>query len=198
MALDDATFTAIMDRVSNGELVTDVCADYGIPRNAVWRYCEEGGEAARTAYTRARVSQAHSLAEVAVLTSRSTRGMTADGIAGARLEVDTLKWLTTKIAPRLYGDRLDVQAVVAHTVTGVIALPDEDAPLPRTTVTAALLTSPSTRGDEPQAVDAQPLTPADLTQHVSVCRSDTCQSDTAGEGVGGGDGAGTGGVDARP
>ena len=185
MPLDDTTYETILARVANGELVTDVCRDYGITRADVWRKSEavDGGGT----FTRARVSQAHSLAEDTVLISRSTRGMTADGIAGARLEVDTLKWLTTKIAPRLYGDRLDVQAVVAHTVSGVIALPEEDTPLPRTTVTAALLTSPSTRGDEPQAVDAPYVTPSDLAQHVND-----------GEGGGGGDGTMAGGVTVTP
>lgn len=186
MPLDNTTYATILDRVAHGELVTDVCADLGVSRQMVWRKSEESGENA-DAYTRARVAQAHSLAEDTVITSRKALGLNSDGIAAKRLEVDTLKWFVTKIAPRLYGDRLDVQAVVAHTVSGVIALPEEDTPLPRTTVTAALLTSPSTRGDEPQAVDAPHVTPSDLAQHVND-----------GEGGGGGDGSGTGDVDARP
>jgi hypothetical protein len=122
-----------------------------------------------------------------VLTSREALGLNADGIAAKRLEVDTLKWLVTKIAPRLYGDRLDVQANVTHTVSGVIALPEEDVPLPRATVTATLLTSPNARGDEAQPVEAS---------HVTASTSrDTLG---AGEGVGGGDGTGVGGVDATP
>lgn len=187
MPLDAQTYAAILARVADGELITDVCDDYGIARSTVWRYAEAGSEEDRNAYTRARTLQAHVLAEDTVRVSRGARGLTADGIAARRLEVDTMKWLTTKIAPRLYGDRLDVQAVVAHTVSGVIALPEEDTPLPRTTVTAALLTSPSTRGDEPQPVDAPHVTPSDLAQHVND-----------GEGGGGGDGSGAGGVDARP
>ena len=187
MPLDDATYHAILKRVAAGELVTDVAKEYGVDRSDVWRYSEDAGPDGLTTYTRARVSQAHSLAEDTVLISRSTRGMTADGIAGARLEVDTLKWLVTKIAPRLYGDRLDVQATVQHTVSGVIALPEEDIPLPRATVTATLLTSPSTRGDEAQAVEAQ---------HVTASTSRDTLAE--GEGVGGGDGTGTGGVDATP
>ena len=149
MPLDDATYAQILERVAKGDLVTDVCEELGVSRQMVWRKSEESGESA-DAYTRARVGQAHSLAELTVITSRNARGLNSDGVTAARLEVDTLKWFVTKIAPRLYGDRLDVQASVTHTVSGVIALPDEDIPLPRATVTATLLTSPSTRGDEAQ------------------------------------------------
>ena len=179
MPLDAQTYAAILARVADGELITDVCDDYGIARSTVWRYAEAGSEEDRNAYTRARTLQAHVLAEDTVRTSRSARGHDSDYVAAVRLEVDTMKWLTTKIAPRLYGDRLDVQAVVAHTVSGVIALPEEDTPLPRATATARLASSSDTLGDEPQAVDAPHVTPSDLAQHVN-------------DGEGGGDGSGTG------
>lgn len=160
MPLDDATYASILAQVANGDLVTDVAKAHGSTRVQVWKRSEADGDGT---YTRARVAQAHSMAEDTVKLA-DDMSIPADQ---KRIMVETRKWLITKIAPRLYGDRLDVQATVQHTVSGVIALPDEDVPLPRSTVTARVLTSEATRGDEAQAVDASHVDASDLAQHVS-------------------------------
>lgn len=100
--MDDTTFQAILERVAGGELVTDVAKEYGVSRQMIWRHCQDTSHA--DAYARARVSQAHSIAEDTLSLADSAQGMTSDGVAAVRLRVDTRKWLTSKIAPRIYGD----------------------------------------------------------------------------------------------
>jgi hypothetical protein len=60
-------------------------------------------------YARAREQQAHSLAERAIAVSREAYGRDTAGVQAARLEVDTLKWYVSKIAPKLYGERLTIE-----------------------------------------------------------------------------------------
>lgn len=137
--LSDDTYLAILDRVSNGELVTDICRELAITRADVWRKSEEeitegNGHTSLVSlstYMRARISQAHSMAEDTVLIadgrdSDGARRLSAmvqslegvddddkqrllDSLASAavqrdKLRVDTRKFLLAKIAPRIYGD----------------------------------------------------------------------------------------------
>ena len=56
-------------------------------------------------YARARVDQAHAIAEDAMVVADTAN---ADNAQAVRVRVDTRKWLASKIAPRHYGDRMDV------------------------------------------------------------------------------------------
>lgn len=46
------------------------------------------------------------MAERAISISRKAFGRDTAGVQAARLEVETLKWYVSKIAPRLYGERI--------------------------------------------------------------------------------------------
>ena len=56
-------------------------------------------------YARARVDQAHAIAEDAMVVADTAN---ADNAQAVRVRVDTRKWLASKIAPRHYGDKMDV------------------------------------------------------------------------------------------
>jgi hypothetical protein len=94
--------------ISKGDSVKDACREAGIRPARLHEWTREDSVLAAV-YARAREQQAHSLAERAIAVSREAFGRDTAGVQAARLEVDTLKWYVSKIAPRLYGDRLIVE-----------------------------------------------------------------------------------------
>ncbi len=135
----------ICEGMANGELARDLIAAEGIDRSTLWDWTQK--EPYATLYARARVQQSHALAErcVAIAEGTDTEGQdrlealvcqaasiedddARDAVIAAlareqvqrdRLRVDTLKWLTSKIAPKLYGEsaKLEVEHSGGLTVT---------------------------------------------------------------------------------
>lgn len=89
----------LCERVANGELVAAVCQELGIHRSMPWRWTQNDPQF-RDDYTRARENQAHAMAEDVILMA-DDESIPADS---RRVRVDARKWLTSKIAPKLYGD----------------------------------------------------------------------------------------------
>lgn len=174
----DQIVRALCARISEGELVTDVAEELGVTKGQIWDWTDgdRGTKELSDLYARARIAQAHSLAEKALriaegseamtvamrraiesyeeeLQSKGTRGWKGiiNSLNFARIQrdslrVQTLKWFTSKIAPRLYGDKLDItsgdkpivpQTLGVHFVGAPSAatedLKDAVPPLPTTT-----------------------------------------------------------------
>lgn len=140
--------------IAGGMAVKDACKKAGISRNALNEWAQKD-EALGDAYARAREQQAHALAEeaLAIADGRDEEGeqrqtVMVEAIAGAddddkdrilqslqsvavqrdRLRVDTRKWYTSKIAPKLYGERLDVTSAGEKLQQGVVILPAVEDP----------------------------------------------------------------------
>ena len=103
---------AIMDRImaqlEMGRSLVQVCKDDGMPdRETVSRWMrDEPAYAAKYAYARA--MQADTLfSEMADVENKVQAG-TMDSHA-ARVVLDSMRWRASKLAPKVYGDRLDVQ-----------------------------------------------------------------------------------------
>ena len=101
----------IMDRImaelETGRSLVQVCKDDGMPdRETVSRWMrDEPGYAAKYAYARA--MQADTLfSEMADVEAKVQSG-TMDSHA-ARVVLDSMRWRASKLAPKVYGDRLDV------------------------------------------------------------------------------------------
>lgn len=112
----------VFRRISLGESVKEACKAYGVRVDVLHDWILADSDLA-TAYGRAREAQAHALAERAIAVSRSAYGRDTAGVAAARLEVDTLKWYVSKIAPRLYGERVMVEQEGDHLVRVVFEQP---------------------------------------------------------------------------
>ena len=104
--------SAIMDRImaelETGRSLVQVCKDDGMPdRETVSRWMrDEPAYAAKYAYARA--MQADTLfSEMADVENKVQAG-TMDSHA-ARVVLDSMRWRASKLAPKVYGDRLDVQ-----------------------------------------------------------------------------------------
>lgn len=99
------------------------CALWGFAYNTVRDWID--AEPSRTAkYARAREDRADAFHERIVAVAREPVRRTDKGnldpadVALKRLEVDSLKWAAAKLAPKRYGDKLDVEATVTHDVVG--------------------------------------------------------------------------------
>lgn len=106
---DEALAAEICRRLADGELLCDICHPARMPsRDTVRRWQSDHG-AFRERYALARDQQADALAEEAIHIARHAD---TDSVTVCRLQIDTIKWLVAKIAPRRYGDKLVPDATV--------------------------------------------------------------------------------------
>lgn len=105
----------ILSRLATGESLRSICRTPGMPTEAVvrgWVVDDRDGFAAP--YARARDLGLDAMADEMLDISDEAVGSTESGAtdSGAvnrnRLRVDARKWYLSKLAPRRYGDKLDV------------------------------------------------------------------------------------------
>ena len=120
-----ALFAEICERLSKGESLRRICEDDGMPdRHTVVAWCE-ADEAKQAQYARARDRGLDALAEECLRiadtplegTTEKTNALGTEVTKGdmfnhRRLQVDTRKWYLSKLAPKRYGDRLELAGKV--------------------------------------------------------------------------------------
>lgn len=126
-AFTQETADNICERLADGESLRLICASEDMPsRSMVFRWLAQI-DSFRDQYARAREAQADVLAdeilEIADDTTRDTIATEKNGvqpnsewITRSRLRVDARKWLASKMAPKKYGDKLDIEANVTGKV----------------------------------------------------------------------------------
>lgn len=110
----------ICERMAQGESVRSICRDEDMPAlSSVYVWLTKHPEFVEQ-YTRAKTDSAEAMAEEMLeIADRTDRDFTLDPetmtlrvdgehIQRARLMVDTRKWLLSKLAPKKYGDKVDV------------------------------------------------------------------------------------------
>jgi hypothetical protein len=108
----------ICDRIAEGESLRSICADEDMPdKKTVLRWLRKDEEF-RAHYAQAREDQAEHLLDEIFQIADDTTNDTEYGDAGpkantewisrSRLRVDTRKWAMSKLAPKKYGEKLDV------------------------------------------------------------------------------------------
>jgi hypothetical protein len=111
---------AICDRLSSGEPLSKICADKAMPgRTTVyaWRHAHP---AFQNRYAREREDAGDIWAERALEAALSADPETA---AANRLKFDGLRWYASKLAPKVYGDKQQVEAAVTVIKGGIDAPP---------------------------------------------------------------------------
>lgn len=94
----------ICSRISEGESLRSICDDEDMPvRSTVRLWLLEHSEFS-VQYARAREEQADFYADEIIEISDRNK----DDPARSRLQIDARKWKASKMAPRTYGDRLDL------------------------------------------------------------------------------------------
>lgn len=112
----------ILERLAQGESLNAICKDENMPPESTvrsWVLDDIDGIAAK--YARARELQAEYWAdEIVKLADESRIGIktkdtafgtettTGDMVERTRLQIETRKWLLSKLIPKKYGDKLDV------------------------------------------------------------------------------------------
>jgi hypothetical protein len=116
---DPVVAQEILDRIMDGELLTNICTKEGMPTRKAFYGWMEGRDDLKGDYARARLAWADFWAERAIQISLDPeRSIEADGklfvdhavIGWAKLVTDNIKWLVGKYAPRTYGDKPQEEA----------------------------------------------------------------------------------------
>lgn len=95
----------ICKRMSGGESLRKICEDADMPSEATvrgWHVNDVEGFSAQ--YTRAREAQAEHYAEEIV-----TIADTEEDANRARVRIDARKWTASKLLPKRYGDRVELE-----------------------------------------------------------------------------------------
>ena len=111
VAYDDATKNAMVDallvQIETGKSMREVCRMDGMPdHTTVIRWMRDDAALA-TRYARARMAQADVLFDRMEAVEEAVSAGTMDSHA-ARVVLDSMRWRASKLAPKIYGDRLDV------------------------------------------------------------------------------------------
>ena len=111
VAYDDATKSVmvetLLEQIEVGKSMREVCRMDGMPdHTTVIRWMRDDAGLA-TRYARARMAQADTLFDRMEEIEESVKGGTMDSHA-ASVVLDSMRWRASKLAPKVYGDRLDV------------------------------------------------------------------------------------------
>ena len=130
--MTEAACDQICERIAEGESLRAICKGEGMPdKSTVLRWLRDD-PVFRTQYAEARArgmdEMADELLEIVddsgldVVGVNEKTGMPivdGEAIARARLRYDARRWLMSKLAPKKYGDKVEVEQTgeVAHTIT---------------------------------------------------------------------------------
>jgi len=97
----------VVEAIQTGRSLRQVCQDDGMPDfRTVQRWIVSDGAFA-VRYARARTAQADTLFDRMEAVEEAVAAGTMDSHA-ARVVLDSMRWRASKLAPKVYGDRLDV------------------------------------------------------------------------------------------
>lgn len=125
MAYDVEEVTEIQEKViteiQTGRSLRQVCQDDGMPDfRTVQRWIVSDGQFA-VRYARARMAQADVLFDRMEAVEEAVSAGTMDSHA-ARVVLDSMRWRASKLAPKIYGDRLDVSVSDSRiSISGALA-----------------------------------------------------------------------------
>jgi hypothetical protein len=131
---------AICDKLSNGQSLRSICLADDMPdKRTVFRWLRQHQEFCHQ-YARAKEESADVLAdEILDIADDGTGDMTVDqegnervnneNIQRSRLRVDARKWIASKLKPKKYGDKAEIEhsGTMNHKVAGRIELVALDA-----------------------------------------------------------------------
>ena len=111
----------LVAEIQTGRSLRQVCGDEGMPDiRTVTRWLVADADFAHK-YARARMAQADVLFDRMEAVEEAVSAGTMDSHA-ARVVLDSMRWRASKLAPKVYGDRLDVQVSDSRiSITGALA-----------------------------------------------------------------------------
>jgi hypothetical protein len=111
---DSEIYDAILERMAQGESLSAICRDRGMPTRTTILRRVTSDPAFEALYDRARQAMGDALAEqiLEIADDASTDLSDPQSVNRAKLKVDARKWLASKLFPRQFGD------VVRNEVSG--------------------------------------------------------------------------------
>lgn len=134
----------LCEEIANGKSVRFICSQEGWPSESMVYRWLESNQSFREKYTRARERQADLYAaEIIEISDDGSRDykqlpdgavvVDHDHIARSRLRVDSRKWIAARLAPKKYGDKVDMthssdpdRPLVIQTIERKIIAPQAD------------------------------------------------------------------------
>jgi hypothetical protein len=115
---DQKVADVICERIANGESVRTICKDKKMPaQSTIFKWLADNSRFSEQ-YVRAREAQADLIFEemFEIADDASNDWMAREGkvelngehIQRSRLRIDARKWMLSKMAPKKYGDKIDV------------------------------------------------------------------------------------------
>ena len=116
----DQMIENLLMQIEAGKSMREVCRMDGMPDHTTFiRWMREDGVLA-TKYARARTAQADTLFDRMEAVEEAVSAGTMDSHA-ARVVLDSMRWRASKLAPKVYGDRLDVSVTDTRiSITGAL------------------------------------------------------------------------------
>lgn len=108
---DDLLFD-ICDRIAEGESLREICKEEGMPRlSAILAVAMENATTGKLLQQAMRM-RAIALGDEVVSDAKlgMTEDQTAQAVASRRLMIDSKKWYASKLAPALFGDKIEVDS----------------------------------------------------------------------------------------
>jgi hypothetical protein len=142
---DQAKVQAVLEEMRKGKSLRASCVAVGVPNSTFLLWVSQD-EAMAEQYARARDSMIDAIADDTMtiadempLMHPQTGAIDSAAVAHQRLRVDTRRWLLSKLAPKRYGDRIEVAG-------------DPDAPI--VTAIHRVVISPTRKGPHEEDQDS--------------------------------------------
>jgi len=112
----------ILAMIESGMSLVSICALPDMPRiSTVYDWIDKSPELADK-YARARQRQADTLASMVM-----TEAFSASDAQIGRLRIDALKWTASKLAPKKYGDKIDIETNSQQNFKISFTVPERDS-----------------------------------------------------------------------
>lgn len=118
----------ICERVAEGDTLSAVCAEEGMPDRKTFRQWCVRDEKVMQAYEAARLVKSHSLFDEVLDITRKLKTETLDNakVNAFRVALDNLRWAAGKLNPREYGDKLPNTPAIAIQINTPLNLGKQD------------------------------------------------------------------------
>lgn len=160
---EDEALTRVLDAMVEGQALADFCRDNGFSYTVLRKWIE-GDKNRKAAYAQAKEDRADFQAEQILEVSRrdcTTPVLDGEGklvgtrvdtgkVQQAKLETDNLKWIAARMKPKVYGDKVQVDATMDVRTATPLQLANELEKLGLGIVAHKLL--PKAEGDDESAV----------------------------------------------
>jgi len=115
----DEVAMSICEQIAQGKSVRAICSDDSMPAmSTVFKWLNDIPQFSEH-YARAREQQAEAFAQELIEIADDESGdVKGDAVRRSQLRVETRKWVASKLLPKKYGDKLDLN------VSGELALAD--------------------------------------------------------------------------